>query len=146
MTLDIQVITRRLSHIITLVEYLEHQQPISITDMEDPTLRLSIERCIQVIAQSIIDIASSILANLKGTVPNSYREAITSLGLQGIIERPLAQRLADLISMRNILVHEYIEIDINLLAKSIPMIIEDSKKFVSSIKSLLENHKDAESD
>jgi uncharacterized protein YutE (UPF0331/DUF86 family) len=97
------------------------------------------ERSIQIIAQAILDIAGYIVANEGWETPASYRELVMALAQNKIIEISLASRLADTIGMRNILVHDYLEVDTAILHASIALIISDGPDFINQVLSSLDN-------
>ena len=63
----------------------------------------------------------------------SYRAAFLRAGEMGIISLELSKNLALGAGLRNILVHEYAEIDYGLLHKSIPVVIRDFTAFVKEL-------------
>ncbi|MCF2137526.1 MAG: DUF86 domain-containing protein [Candidatus Thorarchaeota archaeon] len=137
MAIDSVVVRRRISHILSKLEYLRQQLPITLEKLEDLTLLQSIERCLEVIGQAIIDISASILAELHEPIPKSYRETVIALGTRNIIGSDLAQRLANLASMRNILVHEYLEVDLDIIVRTVPLVLDDAHEFITAVNRLL---------
>ena len=62
-------------------------------------------------AQACIDIANRIISIEHLEKPIDYYEAILRLGEAGILPPDFARHLAPLAGFRNILIHEYLEID-----------------------------------
>ncbi len=86
----------------------------SITLEDYRTLRerqLAIERLIQLIVQTGIDINYHILKCLDIESPNNARDALFQIVELGILEEHLAVQLAESIKLRNLLVHLYKKID-----------------------------------
>jgi uncharacterized protein YutE (UPF0331/DUF86 family) len=79
--------------------------------LKDPYFQDIIERNLQVAAQSVIDIANRIISLDALKKPRDYYEAILILGQAGILPSDFAQKLAPIAGFRNILVHDYLEID-----------------------------------
>jgi len=79
--------------------------------LKDPYFQDIIERNLQVAAQSVIDIANRIISLDALKKPRDYYEAILILGQAGILPSDFAQKLAPIAEFRNILVHDYLEID-----------------------------------
>ncbi|MBW1837996.1 MAG: DUF86 domain-containing protein [Deltaproteobacteria bacterium] len=77
----------------------------------DPYLQDIIERNLQVAAQAVIDISNRIISIEGLEKPRDYYEAIIRLGEAGILPFDFAQRMAPIAGFRNILVHDYLEID-----------------------------------
>ncbi len=77
----------------------------------DPYLKDIVERNLEVAAQACIDIANRIISMEQMEKPRDAYGAIGMLGKVDVIPSELAQRLAPIAGFRNILVHEYLEID-----------------------------------
>ncbi|MCD5415735.1 DUF86 domain-containing protein [Candidatus Bipolaricaulota bacterium] len=77
----------------------------------DPYLKDIVERNLEVAAQACIDIANRIISMEQLEKPRDAHGAIEMLGTVDILPRELAKRLAPIAGLRNILVHEYLEID-----------------------------------
>jgi uncharacterized protein YutE (UPF0331/DUF86 family) len=74
-------------------------------------LTLNIERA----CQAAIDIAMHVVADRHLGVPQSTAEAFLLLERSGVIDRPLAAALAGMVGFRNVAVHQYEEMDMNVL-------------------------------
>lgn len=77
----------------------------------DPYLKDIVERNLEVAAQACINIANRIISMEQLEKPRDAHGAIEMLGTVDILPRELAKRLAPIAGLRNILVHEYLEID-----------------------------------
>jgi uncharacterized protein YutE (UPF0331/DUF86 family) len=65
--------------------------------------------------QECLDLATHWLADGGWTIPVTYAEVLLALGEHGIIERPLARRLAAATGLRNLIAHQYGAIDVDRL-------------------------------
>ena len=74
-------------------------------------LTLNIERA----CQAAIDIAMHVVADRHLGVPQSTAEAFLLLERSGVIDRPLAAALAGMVGFRNVAVHQYEDMDMNVL-------------------------------
>ena len=79
----------------------------------DPYLKDIVERNLEVAAQACINIANRIISIEQLEKPRDAYGAIEMLGKVGVLPRELAESLAPIAGFRNILVHEYLEIDWN---------------------------------
>lgn len=83
---------------------------VSKTDyFKDRDLRRNLERCIENIVNASIDIAKILVINIDKPVPDTYREYFYSL-LPEINDETLIESLAEGVSLRNILAHQYLDI------------------------------------
>ena len=71
----------------------------------------AVERSLQLAAQAIVDIATHIISADYNARVEDYRQAIESLGREGVLPPASAERLAPIAGFRNILVHEYLVVD-----------------------------------
>jgi uncharacterized protein YutE (UPF0331/DUF86 family) len=78
---------------------------------QDTYLQDVIERNFEVAAQACIDIANRIISLENLGKPADYYQAIERLGENGIIPVELARKMAPMAGFRNVLVHQYLEID-----------------------------------
>lgn len=89
-----------------------------------------IERLLELLIMSASDIVLHLIAARGEPAPASYRASFLRAGELGIITSELSKSLAVGAGLRNILVHEYAEIDYALLHKSIPIAVRDFSAFI----------------
>lgn len=80
----------------------------------DPRLRLATERALQLAIQACIDVAGHLVAELDLPLPPDYRSLFPELTAAGL-DSDLAARLGDATGLRNILVHDYLDLDKNVI-------------------------------
>lgn len=88
-------------------------------NLSDYTRQDSIILNIQRACEAAIDLAMHIVAEKDLGLPQSSREAFDLLERQGIIDRELAARLKALVGFRNIAVHDYQSINLDIVRKII---------------------------
>ncbi len=69
------------------------------------------ERNLEVAAQWCIDISNRIISIEQAERPRDYYEALVRIGEIGVLPMDFAQRFAHIAGFRNILVHDYLEIE-----------------------------------
>lgn len=57
-----------------------------------------------------VDIARIVLSAGDLPVPDSYRESMLQLGMSGVLPQDLANRLAEMTRLRNIVAYQYLDI------------------------------------
>jgi uncharacterized protein YutE (UPF0331/DUF86 family) len=72
------------------------------------------------VGRPLRSVNSHIVAAQRGQAPATYRESFQAIAQLGIITPGLAADLAPSAGMRNILIHEYIEMDLGLVCDAIP--------------------------
>ena len=95
--------------------------------------RWAVERGLQLCAQNALDIASHI-SSAAGLDPGSYRSSIDCLVEAGALPRTFADRFRGIAGFRNVLVHGYLEIDLDLLARMLSERLEDFDEFASHVE------------
>ncbi|ANS77938.1 hypothetical protein SGUI_0542 [Serinicoccus hydrothermalis] len=114
--LDADVVLARLAHLDELMRIL--------TDMGRPTLagdpvaRLATERILSQSVEIVVDICSHVMATQSGRAPATYREAVEGAASVGVIPPETAADLGRAVGMRNILVHEYLAVDVTLVERA----------------------------
>ncbi len=91
------------------------------------------ERCLEVAAQTCLDIGNHLIAAKGFRVPKGYADVFQVLAESGMLDSDLAAKMKSVAGLRNILVHDYLEIDHGQLHK----MIQDTgvfRKFANSVK------------
>jgi uncharacterized protein YutE (UPF0331/DUF86 family) len=130
-----EVIARKLSK---MSQYLQDLAPYrNLAYQEFMTDHYKLERLIELLLMTASDIVFHLLSMKGEAPPGSYRAAFLRAGEMGILSEKLSRNLSLGAGLRNILVHEYEEIDYQLLHRMIPQIIEDLTGFVEEVASQL---------
>ena len=87
------------------------------TFFENRSVRAAAERLLQVAIQSVLDIGSHIIAERGFREADGYAEIIDILGEEGVIPKRFAARIRGMAGLRNILVHDYLDVDPGELRK-----------------------------
>ena len=104
----------------------------------DPLHHLAAERAIQVAAEAIFDVGHHVLAGRSRPVPSAYRDIVPALVAEGIFDGALGGRLNGMAGMRNILVHDYVDIDPARIWQVIDHHLEDLRQALSLLSALPE--------
>lgn len=100
-------------------------------------LRLAMERRLQTSIETCIDIAFHIVSANSLGIAEHNKDAIILLGEKKIIDGKLANKLVIATDMRNVLVHGYGHIDLDIFYKAITEDIIDLREFVKQINNYL---------
>lgn len=96
-------------------------------------LKTSLERYLQLAAQACIDIGEIIISEqkLKNAMFNS--EIFEILGQEKIISKKLAINFIKIAKFRNVLVHDYVKVDLNKIYDYLQNDLNDFKDFIKQI-------------
>ena len=98
------------------------------------------ERLVQIAIESVLDICSIIVSDMKLGLPEDEDDVIKKLETSKVIKNELALVLSKMKGMRNILVHKYGEVEDELVFESISQELEDFDKFKEEILRLIEKN------
>jgi uncharacterized protein YutE (UPF0331/DUF86 family) len=114
--MDTIPIVARLSVIANSVNALKALQPLTYDEFaREHILVGSAERDFQVSIQAALDIGAHLLAELSVDVPKDYKDIFLKLAEVGILPLDFVPRLVGMAKFRNVLVHLYLEVDLNKL-------------------------------
>jgi len=99
-----------------------------------------VERNLEVAIQSCIDIANRIISLDELEKPKDYYGSIIMLGKENILPYDFAQRFAPITGFRNILIHEYLDIDWDEVYKNLQR-MNQFYKFMDYVKKWLSRKK-----
>ncbi len=103
---------------------------------QDEYLQDIVERNLEVAIQSCIDIANRIISLDELEKPKDYYGSIIKLGEENILTYNFAQKFAPIAGFRNILIHEYLDIDWDEVYKNLQK-MDQFYKFIGYIKKWL---------
>jgi uncharacterized protein YutE (UPF0331/DUF86 family) len=129
MTTEFSGIERRLDELSERLARLEPLKNKSLEEfLQDAYLRDIVERNLEIAAQACIDICHRLIALGNARKPVDYYEAFLIVGEMGILPGDFARRLASMAGFRNILVHEYLQVDWDLVYENLQR-LEDLYRF-----------------
>lgn len=108
---------------------------------EDMVRYWGIERGIQISIECVLDISNIIISVLDIEKPDTYREVVLSLGKNKVLPLSFSKEISNMISFRNILVHDYTKVDEKIIIDILHNHLDDFTKFVKHInKWISENY------
>ncbi len=138
---DSGVVDAKLRELSRRLHRVEVKQPASIKALAaDEDLQDILTRNLEVAIQTCIDIAFH-LCGAHGVVPTTAAEAFAQLAERGLIERGLAARLQRAVGFRNVLVHEYTEVDWKIVMQVIRTGTRDLAVFGKAVLKMLEDRR-----
>ena len=118
----IEIIERCLNR----VREVYNQNPDNLKDYtKQDSIVLNIQRAVE----ATIDIAMHIVSAKKLGIPKNSRDAFEVLAHNNIIDEELLDKLKSMIGFRNIAVHNYQKLNLEVLQKVIENNLEDFNKF-----------------
>lgn len=136
--IDEPVVRRRLRTLDELMQRLRQLSETSRSEfLDDATKQAAAERYLQVAVQVVLDLGAHVLSE-RGVVDwEEYREVPLRLADEGVLPRPLADRLSEAAGQRNILVHLYLDVDPELVYATLREDLDAFTEFARRIEALL---------
>lgn len=128
------VVRRKLESLRRCIGRIEQKRPEAVEilktdyDIQD-IISLNLERAIQL----SVDIGSYLLAESDQTPPNTMGEIFSELAIAGFISEELAIKLRKAVGFRNISVHEYQNVDWDIVFSIINRNLDDFKDFMRAV-------------
>jgi uncharacterized protein YutE (UPF0331/DUF86 family) len=139
--LDTEVVDARLRELSRRLRRVAARRPASARQLAaDEDLQDILARNLEVAIQTCIDVAFH-LCGAHGVVPVTAAEAFAELARRALIERRLAARLQLAVGFRNVLVHEYTDIDWKIVMQVMRTGTRDLAAFGKAVLKMLDEEK-----
>lgn len=135
---DVDVVEARLRELSRRLDRVAARKPRSLKQLaKDEDLQDILSRNLELAIQACVDVAAH-LCGAYGVVPSTAGDAFEALVKLGVVRRPLATRLKRAVGFRNVLVHEYIEVDWSIVMRVIRRDTRDLAAFGKAMLALVE--------
>jgi uncharacterized protein YutE (UPF0331/DUF86 family) len=104
-----------------------------------------IERTLQMMIETCVDIAGHIISDNAFRIPSSYSDTFKVLHENGVLPTTLLAKMEKMAKFRNVVVHHYDTIDAEIVVGILRRDLDDFRGFQKAIISLLEKDEDKES-
>ena len=134
---DVEVLDARPRELSRRLRRVAAKRPASAKALaDDEDAQDIVTRNLELAIQSCIDIAFHV-CGAHGKVPTTAADAFAELAKLGLIGRSLAQRLQRAAGFRNVLVHEYTEVDWKIVMRVIRTDTRDLAAFGKAVLKML---------
>ena len=135
--IDVEVVRRHLAALRESLRVLSNRSEVSVEELDaDTEGRWMVERGLQLCAQNALDIATHIAAGRGRDVPD-YASAIDQLGRLGVLSVDFAREFRSVAGFRNVLVHGYLEVDLDVLTTLLHERLGDFESFAVDVEVFL---------
>jgi len=136
--LDEELIESKIDIINRNLNYLRETSKLDFEEFEKFEKIQAIKRSLQESIEACCDIGQYIIAEKEFEKPESYSEIFKILKEEEIIEKELAQNLIKMAKFRNLLVHQYGEIDKKKVYEIVNQNLENIEKFLKTTSEFME--------
>jgi len=130
---DPELLSKKLAQIETCVADLRRLANPSALD-DDLRQRRFVEHTLQIAIQSALDVASHIVSDERLGEPRTNSELFQLLQRAGWLTEALAETLRRMAGFRNVLVHGYDDVDLNVVRDVLANRLDDLLEFVRQIR------------
>lgn len=131
--MGIDVIYNKIEIIERCIKRIDEVYENKPENLEDYTKQDSIILNIQRVCEACIDLAMHIVSEKKLGVPQNSRDAFEMLNKNGIIDIVMTKELKSMIGFRNIAVHDYQSINLEIVKEIIEKHLIELKNFTQVI-------------
>jgi len=123
------IVLNKLQIIERCIERINDVYGSNPENLKDFTKQDSIILNIQRACEACIDLAMHVISHKRLGLPQSTRDAFDLLEQRGAIDSEMANRLKMMVGFRNIAVHEYQKLNLNIVQKVIEAHLQDLLEF-----------------
>ena len=136
--LDAAVIEARLRELSRRLRRIAAKKPASVKQLAaDEDLQDILSRNLELAIQACVDIAAHV-CGAYGLVPATSGETFELLAQHKLLDRSLAKRLRRAVGFRNVLLHEYVEVDWKIVMRVITSDTKDLAAFGKAVLAIIE--------
>lgn len=137
---DRHLIYKKLEEILKQLKHLKNLEKVSKKKFVfEEMQQLLAERMMERLIGAAIDINMHLISDLTGEVPINYFLSFVELGRLDILPAPFVKKLGQCTTVRNILVHEYQELDKKKFREAIKSALQDFPKYVRYIEKFIDS-------
>lgn len=135
-----RIVTNRISKLREYLKVLKELQKASFEEFtSNPRVRYSAERCLHLAIECTINIGNHIISALQMRKPEEYHDIALILGENGVIPSEFAEEFVKMIRFRNILVHDYVGLDVSKVYAFLQGRLGDFERFIEYITEFLKS-------
>ena len=142
--IDQDLVRRKLARLNMYIDKLKPLSELAFTEyISDFYKKTSAERLVQLIVECASDINSHVVLESGQRPPEDYTSSFVRAAEVGLITHELAEKLKGSGGMRNIIVHEYTDIDDKKIYGILPKAISDFREYIRQSDDFLDSLENA---
>ncbi len=141
---DEALILRKLSEIEEYLEQIREYSDITVKEYCNgwKTQRI-IERTLQMLIETCVDIAGHIISDKGYRIPKSYADTFKVLHEKNILKQDLFDKMEKMAKFRNIIVHHYDKVDAEIVVGILKKNLNDFVDYKNAVIKLLKKNRTA---
>jgi uncharacterized protein YutE (UPF0331/DUF86 family) len=131
---DRSLVLRKISEIENYQKQIGEFSGITVQDYKkDWKVQRIIERTLQMLIETCVDIANHIISEAGMRLPTSYADTFKVLSENNVVDPVLFNALEKMVKFRNIIVHQYEEVDAEVVVLILKEHLIDFQRFKEAI-------------
>jgi len=110
-------------------EYRGHESELATNYTQQDSIILNIQRA----CQAAQDMANYVIRQKKLGIPQNARDSFQLLNDYGLVSTPITASMKNMVGFRNIAVHEYQKLNVNILKAVIEMHVDEINQFAEEV-------------
>ena len=138
--MDPIVVREKLNEMHCELEQIERTMPTDFRQLtNDETLTRSVLWSFCQVTQQCVDVATHIIAASNWDMPRHMRDAFDTLHNKGIISHSTAKAMKGAVTIRNIAIHRYIQLDLQRVHDAGLHGLDDFRAFAAEVLHVIED-------
>jgi len=130
---EIDVVFAKISIIKNCLNTIKQATGLDPDKLEDVIIQDVFVLNLQRAVQAAIDIANVVISDKGLKLPAAYKECFQILHKNGLIDKNLMKKMISMVGFRNIAVHDYQQIDVDILKSILRKHLKDFEEYYSVI-------------
>ena len=140
---DETLILRKLSELDQYFKQIKEYEGITVAEYSDDwKIQRIIERTLQMMIETCVDITGHIIADKGYRTPTSYSDSFRVLQEEKVLSDKLFSALEKMAKFRNIVVHHYDKVDVEIVVGILKRDLKDFKGYRDAIVNFLKSDND----
>lgn len=142
---DVTLILRKLAELDEYNSQVKEYEQITVAQyLDDWKIQRIVERTLQIMIETCLDIASHIIADKELRVPTSYSDTFKVLHEEKIVNSELFSALDKMAKFRNVVVHHYDKVDAEIVVGILKKDLKDFMNYKDTIVGFLKSETKSE--
>ncbi len=131
---DRDLVLRKLADLDQYVSQVSEYRDIAVEQYrKDWKTQRIIERTLQLAIEVCVDVANRVIADRGFRIPPTYAEAFEVLAEAGLLDAALRDAMSRMSQFRNVIVHQYTEIDAAIVVRILREHLGDFARFKAAV-------------
>jgi uncharacterized protein YutE (UPF0331/DUF86 family) len=131
--LDRERILSKIAGLDSYLGELKQVSPASFDEYQTVEKKRSCERLLQLCIECVVDVCRMVVSDLKLGLPSDENDLFNKLHLGKVVSGEMAKTLREMRGFRNILIHEYADVDDELVYSYVKTSADDFEEFKRQI-------------